>query len=74
MRISAKVPPPLTWHICRIIVDSFGPIVSACILHQSKGHWLLNDTLKLCYIHESKIQEDEIDFVTFGNLMEKRWK
>ncbi len=27
-----KVPPPLTRHICWIIIDSLGPIVYACIL------------------------------------------
>jgi hypothetical protein len=44
--MSARVPPPLTWHICRIIVDYLGPIVSTYILNQLKGHWLLSDALK----------------------------
>jgi hypothetical protein len=41
----ARVLPPLIWHIFQIIVDSFGLIVFACILNQSKVHWLLSDVL-----------------------------
>ncbi len=43
--MNARVPPPLTWHICRIIVDFLGPIVFACILNQFRSHWLLSDVL-----------------------------
>jgi hypothetical protein len=45
MRTSARVPPPLTWHSCCIIVDYLGPVVSTCILNQSRRHWLLSDAL-----------------------------
>jgi hypothetical protein len=45
MKVNVIVPPPLTWHICHIIVDSFGHVVFVCILNQSKGHWLLSDAL-----------------------------
>jgi hypothetical protein len=68
--MNARVPPPLTWHICRIIVDSLGPIVSTCILNQSKGHWLLNDAL-IFSISVSLKFRNEIDLATFDNLMEK---
>jgi len=68
--MSARVPLPLTWHICHIIVDSLGPIVFACILNQSKGHWLLNDALNFAISMSLKFR-DEIDFVTFDNLMEE---
>jgi len=70
VRTNARVPPPLTWHICRIIVDSLGPIVSACILNQSKGHWLLNDALNFAISMSLKFK-NEIDLATFDNLMEK---
>jgi hypothetical protein len=36
MKMNARVLPLLTWHICRIIVNSLGPIVSTCILNQFK--------------------------------------
>ncbi len=49
VKINARVPPLLTWHICHIIVDSLGPVVSTCILNQSRGHWLLSDALNLPY-------------------------
>jgi len=66
--MNAIVPPPLTWHICCIIVDSLGPIVSTCILNQSRGHWLLNDALNSIISMSLKFR-DEIDFATFDNLM-----
>ncbi len=65
-----KNTPPLTWHICHIIVDSLGPIVSTCILNQSRGHWLLNDALNYAMSTSLKFK-DEIDSTTFDNLMEE---
>jgi hypothetical protein len=70
MKMNARVPSPLTWHICRIIVDYFGHVVSTYILHQSKGHWLLSDTLNFVISMNLKFK-DEIDFITFDNLMEE---
>jgi hypothetical protein len=70
MRVNAIVPPPLTWHICHIIVDSFGHVVSVCILNQFKGHWLLNDALNSTISRRLK-SKDEIDFATFDNLMKE---
>jgi hypothetical protein len=67
--MNAKVTPPLTWHICIIIVDSLGPIVSTCSLNHYKGHWLLNDALNYAIFISLKFR-DEIDFVTFDSLME----
>jgi hypothetical protein len=49
MKISARVTPPLTWHICHIIVYYLGHVISICILNQSRGHWLLNDALNFSY-------------------------
>jgi hypothetical protein len=68
--MNAKVSPPLTWHICHIIVDSLGHVVSTCILNQSRGHWLLNDALKFSISMSLKFR-DEIDLATFDNLMGK---
>jgi hypothetical protein len=68
--MNARVPPPLTWHIYRIIVDSFGPIVSTYILNQFKGHWLLSDALNSTISMSLKFL-NEIDSTTFDNLMEK---
>jgi hypothetical protein len=70
MRMSARVPSPLTWHICRIIVDSLRPIVSTCILNQSKGLWLLSDALNYTISMSLKFR-DEIDYATLDNLMEE---
>jgi len=45
-KISGRGPPLLTWHIFKIIVDSLSPIVTTCVLNQSKSHWLLFDALQ----------------------------
>jgi len=68
--MSARVPPPLTWHICHIILDSLGVVVFTCILNQSRGHWLLSDALKFSISMSPKFK-DEIDSTTFDNLIEE---
>jgi hypothetical protein len=68
--MGARLPPPLTWHICRIIVDFFDLVVSTCILNQSRGHWLLSDALNYAISISLKFK-DEIYSTTFDNLMEK---
>ncbi len=68
--MSARVPPPLTWHICHIIVDYFGLVVSTCILNQFKGHWLLSDALNSIISMILKFK-NEFDSTTFDNLMEE---
>jgi hypothetical protein len=70
MKMSARVPPPLTWHICHIIVDSLSLVMSTYILNQFRGHWLLNDALNFAISMSPKFR-DEIDFATFDNLMEE---
>jgi hypothetical protein len=70
VRLSARIPPLLTWHICRIIVDSLGPIVFACILNQSTRHQLLSDALNSTISMNLKFR-DEIDSATFDNLMKE---
>jgi hypothetical protein len=67
--MSARVPPLLTWHICCIIVDSLGLVVSACILNQSKCHQLLSDALNFTISMNLKFRE--IDSATFDNLMKE---
>jgi hypothetical protein len=52
-------------HCC----DSLRPVISTCILNQSKGHWLLNVALNFS-ISMSLNFKDEIDYATFDNLME----
>jgi hypothetical protein len=47
MKITGRVPPPLTWHISQIIVDVLSSFVKACVLNQSRGHWLLSTTLNV---------------------------
>jgi hypothetical protein len=44
-RINGKVPPFLTWHISKLIMDFLFHVVITCVLNQSKSHWLLSDAL-----------------------------
>ncbi len=61
--MNGRISPPLTWHICQIIVDF---LVSPCIVNESKGHWLLNYAIFM-----NLKFKDEIDSITFENLMEE---
>ncbi len=65
--MNGRISPPLTWHICQIIVDF---LVSPCIVNKSKGHWLLNQALNYAISMNLKFK-DEIDSITFENLMEE---
>jgi hypothetical protein len=38
IRVTSRMPAPLTWQISQTIVDCLSPIVSACVLNQSHGH------------------------------------
>ncbi len=42
----------------------------ACILNQSKGHWLLSDALNSTISMSLKFKY-KIDFTTFDNLMQE---
>jgi hypothetical protein len=33
IKMTTKVPPPWTWHICQIVVDCLSPIVIYCVLN-----------------------------------------
>ncbi len=70
VKMSAKVPPFLTWHTCQIIIGSLGHVVSPCIMNEFKGHWLLSDALTFAISMNLKFR-DEIDSATFDNLTEK---
>ncbi len=43
IRAFGRVPPIITWHINQTMVDCLSTIVIACVLNQSKDHWLLSD-------------------------------
>jgi len=68
LRMTPRIPPPLTWHVFQNIVDSLGPVVFACIMNYSRGHWLLSDALNFA-ISMSLNFKDEIDSTTCDNLM-----
>jgi hypothetical protein len=35
------------WAIVEVVTFALNPIVSTCVLNQSRGHWLLSNTLTI---------------------------
>jgi hypothetical protein len=70
MRLTNRVPPPLTWQLCQIIVDCLSPIVFACIFNQSRGHSLLSDALHSAMSMSLKLKEENQIVLSFESLME----
>jgi hypothetical protein len=55
MKVISCVPPLLTWHISQKIIDVLSSVVSACVLNQSRGHWLLSNALNVTITMSSKL-------------------
>ncbi len=55
MKVTSCVPPLLTWHISQKIIDVLSSVVSACVLNQSRGHWLLSNALNVTITMSSKL-------------------
>jgi hypothetical protein len=43
--LQARVPTCLTWAIARAVTETLTPVVSQCVLNQTRGFWLLSDAL-----------------------------
>ncbi len=71
--MTIRVPPPLTWHICQIVVDYFSPIIIACVLNQFKGHWLLSDALHSTISISLKLKNEPENGIIFSNLNGRRF-
>ncbi len=56
--VFGQIPPIITWHICQTIVDCLFPILTTCVLNQSKDHGLLSEALNNAIIMSSKLKED----------------
>ncbi len=70
MKITGQMPPPLSWHIYHIIVHCLSPIVSACVLNQSHGHWFPIDVLHSIISTSLKLKEENKIIPSFESLME----
>jgi hypothetical protein len=47
----------MTWHICQIVVDCLSLVVSAYVLNQYRGYWLLSDALHFAISMSLKLRE-----------------
>jgi hypothetical protein len=70
MKVIGQMPPPLPWQISQTIVDCLSPIVFACVLNQSRGHWLLSDVLHFAISMSLKLREENQVLPSFKNLMD----
>ncbi len=70
MRVTGRVPPPLTWKIFQIIVDCLFPTISTCVLNQSCGYWLLRNALHCTISMSLKLKEKNQIVFSCGSLME----
>jgi hypothetical protein len=69
--MTTKVPPPLTSHICQIVIDCFFFVVTTCILNQFEGHWLLSDAFHFAISMSLKLREETKNAPSFQTLMEE---
>jgi hypothetical protein len=68
VKMTTRVPPPLTLHISCIIVDCFSLIV--CVLNKFKGHWLFSDVLNstIFMVWNSRMK---LNLTSFDNTMDE---
>jgi hypothetical protein len=71
VKMTIPMPPPLTWHICQIIVNSFSLIVTTCALNQSRGHWMLIYALNFAISISLKLKVKPKNAPSFQTSMEK---
>jgi hypothetical protein len=70
VRISSRVPPPPTWHILKILIDVFSTMVNACVMNQSRGHWLLIGALFTTITMSCTLKEELEMHPILNNLVE----
>jgi hypothetical protein len=63
--MTTEVPPPLTWHLCQIVVDYLSPIITSCVPNQSIEHWLLSDALHSTISMSLKLREESKNAPSF---------
>jgi hypothetical protein len=47
----------MTWHICQIVVNVLSLVVSAYVLNQYRGYWLLSDAFHFAISMSLKLRE-----------------
>ncbi len=70
MRMTTKIPPLLTWHICQIVIDFF-PYCNCLVLNQFKGHLLLSDAFHFAISMSLKLRKELKNAPSFQTIMEK---
>jgi hypothetical protein len=69
--MTIRMPLLLIWHICQIIVNNHSPIVTTCVLNQSKGHWLLCDAFNFSISISLKLKKELKNAPFFQTLIEE---
>jgi len=68
--MSSHATPPITWFICKTIVDYSSLIVFTCVLNQSARHWLLSNALNSIITMTSKVRDEMHLRPSFEYLMD----
>jgi hypothetical protein len=66
MKMTIKVPPPLTWHICQIVVDYLF-FVTTYVLNQSREQRLLSDAFDFAISMSLKLLKKIRKCIVFSN-------
>ena len=61
MALQNRVPLGQTWAVVEAISSTLSPVVSACVLNQSRGYWLLSDALASTIFMSVKFEMEKID-------------
>lgn len=43
--LQQRIPTPQTWAILETVASALSPLLSACVINQCRGYWLLSDAL-----------------------------
>jgi hypothetical protein len=68
--MTIKVPPPLTWHICQIVVDYLS-LATSYVLNQSREQRLLSDAFHFAISMSLKLIKKLENASSFQIVMEE---
>jgi len=47
MALQQRMPKAQVWAVVEVVTSCLNPIVSTCVMNQSRGHWLLSNALTI---------------------------
>ena len=68
LSLQAQIPSPQTWVIAEAVAITLSPVVTSCVLNQSRGYWLLSDALHATLNTTLCFQQDILTSAAFLNV------